>query len=551
MKTIRVKIIVMLLGSIGFTSIVAQNTFREVNSLNIEFFPKELIKISKNSVLVPSYYPSYPTASRFYISKFDTSGVCLWTKKYSSYDAEVIRGAVRGPNQSILTFGARRFFPTFPFYYQNLFPTISSYSLNGTVQNYLIAGDPYRRTFAQLEFITPDKQGNIIFGGQFDMYDEFHLDYEVYVFGKMDSLNNFIYCKRIYDTLGIAQFLDNFINSINFQDSTSIIIGQTEGTLLNPLGAGRGNFFMKINAIGDTIWTKNYDDFRPIVYSRTPSISINTTTSLLGGFVLNQTYHFDMVWFTMDSSGTVTKGFTFDAGMDERMDKFMMCSDSSLVFCGSITDSTGNQDAMVIKTDLSGNVLWAKRYGQANTTENAVNAVELSSGNLLILGTFVSPVTGFAEMLLFKTDAQGQSTYCDETNLQVTVTPFTMSHDTTCYSLRFLDALPFYSSYLNASADSFSSYDPCVPLSVKENLSFSKVKVFPNPARERLFLQSSVNTSGLFVLRDITGRVQISQALNPNFQQTEISLSNLASGVYFWEIICTNEERQTGKLVKE
>jgi hypothetical protein len=79
----------------------------------------------------------------------------------------------------------------------------------------------------------------------------------------------------------------------------------------------------------------------------------------------------------------------------------------------------------------------------------------------------------------------------------------------------------------------------------------SKVKVFPNPARERLFLQSSGNTSGLFVLRDITGRVQISQALSPNFQQTEISLSNLASGVYFWEIICLNEERQTGKVLKE
>jgi hypothetical protein len=253
----------------------------------------------------------------------------------------------------------------------------------------------------------------------------------------------------------------------------------------------------------------------------------------------------------MDSSGAVTKGFTFDAGMDERMDKFMMCSDSSLVFCGSITDSTGNQDAMVIRTDLSGNVIWAKRYGQASTSENAVNAVELSSGNLLILGTFVSPVTGFAEMLLLKTDALGNSNYCDETNLQVTVTPFTMSHDTTCYSLRFLDALPFYSSYLNASADSFSSYDPCIPVSIKEDKSISKVKVFPNPARERIYLQSSGNTSGLFVLRDITGRVQISQALNPNFQQTEISLSNLASGVYFWEIICTNEERQTGKLVKE
>ena len=393
--------------------------------------------------------------------------------------------------------------------------------------------------------------GNIVFGGRFDMYDELNFNYKVYLYGKLDSLNNLLYCKRIYDTLEINQVLYTIVNALNFQDSTSIIIGQAEGTLLNPLGFGRGNFFMKVNAIGDTIWTKNYDDFRPIVYSRTPSISINTTTSLLGGFVLNQTYHFDMVWFTMDSSGAVTKGFTFDAGMDERMDKFMMCSDSSLVFCGSITDSTGNQDAMVIRTDLSGNVLWAKRYGQANTTENAVNAVELSSGNLLILGTFVSPITGFAEMLLFKTDAQGQSTYCDETNLQVTVTPFTMSHDTTCYSLRFLDALPFYSSYLNASADSFSSYDPCIPVSIKEDKSMSKVKVFPNPARERIYLQSSGNTSGLFVLRDITGRVQISQALNPNFQQTEISLSNLASGVYFWEIICTNEERQTGKLVKE
>lgn len=547
MKTI--KIIIFFLNGFISTNLFAQYTFREVNSKNIGFYPKEILKISKNSVLVVSNQPSYP-ASRFHISKFDTSGVCTWTKKYSSYDAEGMNGAVRSSNQSILTFGTRLIYPTFPLNLQNLFPTICTYSLNGTVENYLISGDPYRLTIASMKFANIDKQGNIVFGGRFDMYDEFNFDHKVYIYGKIDSLNNIIYCKRLYDTLENVPILYTLGNAIHFQNSTSILVGQAEGTLLNPLGVGLGNFFMKVNAIGDTIWTKNYDDFRPIVYSLTPPISINTTTSVLGGWAKNYAEGYDMVWFALDSSGTVTKGFTFDAGMDERMDKFMMCSDSSLVFCGSITDSTGNQDAMVIKTDLSGNVLWAKRYGQATISENAVNAVELSSGNLLVLGTFVSSVTGFAEMLLLKTDALGNSNYCDETNLQVTVTPFTMSHDTTCYSLRFIDALPFYSSYLNASADSFSSYDPCIPVSIKEDKSISNVKVFPNPARERIFLQSSSNNSGLFMLRDITGRIQISQALNSNFQQAEISLSNLASGVYFYEIIFSNEERQTGKILK-
>jgi hypothetical protein len=546
-----------LLGFFLSISILkAQIGYQKIHksSVNRSISPFDIHRISKDGVLIFSKL-SNPN-SGYSLIKIDTTGLILWNKQYDSYEIDRLANTFYEKNSKLLISGYRVKERTYPVYYFHIYPFFSVIKLNGTVLDAKIFGHPSAFQMGHLTFIKEDLNKNIVLGGvDLDTYDDYHWG-TIGLFCKMDSLGNIIYNRKLYDTLQSNPF-ESFVNALDFPDSTTIFVGQysvgpnskSGDKLVNAIVPG--NFFMKVNGVGDTIWTKHYIDNSSIYYSKTPPINLSFYTGLFGGMIRNSSGNMDMVWFTMDSSGTVTKGFTFDAGLDERIDKFIMCSDSSLLLCGSISDSTVIPDGLLIKTDLSGNVLWAKRYGQDNIWENIVNAVELLSGNLLILGTYISPVSGNAEMLLIKTDALGQSSYCDETNLQVTVTPFTMNQDTVSYSFRFINGPSIYSSSLNVSNQTFSSYDPCIPVSIKEDKSISKLKVFPNPARERIYLQSSGNTGGLFVLRDITGRVQISQALSPNFQQTEISLSNLASGVYFWEIICTNEERQTGKLVKE
>lgn len=69
-------------------------------------------------------------------------------------------------------------------------------------------------------------------------------------------------------------------------------------------------------------------------------------------------------------------------------------------------DQAPNSDAFLFKVDSSGNWLWYKAYGDSQS-DNAYKVVEDANGNLIICGSATTPGVTDYDVLLVKTDADG------------------------------------------------------------------------------------------------------------------------------------------------
>lgn len=74
------------------------------------------------------------------------------------------------------------------------------------------------------------------------------------------------------------------------------------------------------------------------------------------------------------------------------------------------------------------------------------------------------------------------------------------------------------------------------------------IKIFPNPAADQFFIQSSLSTTAQLALFDVTGRLLLQKSLVST--TTEVSVQTLPNGVY-WLRIWSEEGVLVRKLVKE
>jgi hypothetical protein len=81
---------------------------------------------------------------------------------------------------------------------------------------------------------------------------------------------------------------------------------------------------------------------------------------------------------------------------------------------------------------------------------------------------------------------------------------------------------------------------------VEEDL--KEVKVYPNPFSNRLTVNAEGYENAKFVLQNILGQKIISQTING---KTDISVTDVESGVYFYSVISENKIISSGKLLKE
>ena len=88
------------------------------------------------------------------------------------------------------------------------------------------------------------------------------------------------------------------------------------------------------------------------------------------------------------------------------------------------------------------------------------------------------------------------------------------------------------------------------PVGISENVEeFHKLQLFPNPARETVWLQLNTNERASMVLRNKLGQVvQQQELINA---QTLIDLSSLRSGLYLVEVLHENGERSVQRLIKK
>jgi Secretion system C-terminal sorting domain/SprB repeat len=172
---------------------------------------------------------------------------------------------------------------------------------------------------------------------------------------------------------------------------------------------GFDNYLIRLNANGDTLWTKTYGNTG---YDEAQSIKQTSD----GGFIMvGQTATVDyagdvylvktdangvLVWST--AFGSATK---FDFGYSVRQ-----TSDGGYIIAG-LTNSTGAglRDVLLLKTNATGVLQWSKTYGGAADDE-ARSVEETADGGFIISGFTQSYGSGY-QMYLIKTNSTGNVTW--------------------------------------------------------------------------------------------------------------------------------------------
>jgi predicted secreted protein len=175
----------------------------------------------------------------------------------------------------------------------------------------------------------------------------------------------------------------------------------------NSFGAGGYDFWLiKTDADGNIEWNKTYGGVQD-------ETCFDTCQTSDGGYALSgNTTSFgagncDMWLVKTDASGNMLWNKTYGGTGNEQGIGVIQTIDGGYVISGE-TDSfgAGLLDYWLVKTDVTGNMLWNKTYG-GTSPDHGKNTVQTSDGGYAMVGYTSSFGAGSQDCWLVKTDASG------------------------------------------------------------------------------------------------------------------------------------------------
>ena len=203
---------------------------------------------------------------------------------------------------------------------------------------------------------------------------------------------------------GASQDFGNSVKQTN--DGGYIVTGVTES-----YGAGNKDaYLIKTDASGDSLWTKTFggskfdlgnfveqtDDGGYIVTGRTASFGAGS----LDIYLIKTDGNGDSLW------AKTFGGSSFDLGFS-----LQQTTDGGYIIIGG-TDSygSGDRDVYLIKTDVNGDLIWAKTFGGSGF-DLGTSIQQTTDGGYIILGGTDSFGNGDRDLLLIKADGNGNITF--------------------------------------------------------------------------------------------------------------------------------------------
>ena len=158
------------------------------------------------------------------------------------------------------------------------------------------------------------------------------------------------------------------------------------------------SWFLFNNTFGDA----SYDYGRSLIELNDGGYLIAGNTSLLGDNYSNA------LLIKIDHTGKEKwkRDYTFSSV--DRLNMVKELQDGSLIAAGFTMSSTNySKDILVIKTDAQGNLEWQRSYGDAQ--DETANSIDISSdGGFIISGEVINENTGFSLCYLIKIDDEGE-----------------------------------------------------------------------------------------------------------------------------------------------
>jgi hypothetical protein len=278
---------------------------------------------------------------------------------------------------------------------------------------------------------------------------------------------------------------------------------------------------IKTDADGNVIWAKNY--------LGTIASSVQQTSD--GGYILaGNTFSFgagsaDIILIKTDANGNIQWAKTYGEIGNDRAYSVQQTSDGGYIVAG-FTDSFGaGGDILLIKTDASGNIIWAKTYG-GTVSDGASSVQQTSDGGYIVAGWTASFGAGSGDILLIKTDANGNIGSCSIVqNVNPTVNTVSPTVTTPTPSV-FSESPTVNSVSPTVTSPTLTVSEPC-PLSISEFC--QPVSGLITPYKGGI----KVSVSGEFEVKvyNVSGGI-VKSVKGKNKVKIELS-----RGVYFVEVI--------------
>ncbi len=223
-----------------------------------------------------------------------------------------------------------------------------------------------------------------------------------YYYAKLDTLGAFIY-SNIYN--GVINGSDYASSMVTDASNLPAVAGGTKSTLTQQDG-----FMVKYDATGNEQWQSvfpgvgGFNDYLNVV-------DINSSGHYYaGGYTETSSNNPDMWIIKVDGNGLklwdlVLQG-TNVGGKDEVKDVFTDNFNNGYAAGYQYNNGTG-QDAVLVKFNSSGTLLWSKKLSGSGNQKDGYLDVGSKNGNTLYAAGYTTKPNGESDMLLAKYDANG------------------------------------------------------------------------------------------------------------------------------------------------
>lgn len=194
-------------------------------------------------------------------------------------------------------------------------------------------------------------------------------------------------------------------NSLSKTDDGGYILCGTSKNYSN--GVEYDLYLIRTNMVGDTLWSRRYGNvsgdesgYCVIQTSDGGFITTGYSTSFGSGYR-------DIYLLKTDSIGTVEWTTAFGGNNEECGLSIQQCADSGFIITGWTNSfGAGDADALVWRTDKSGNTEWAKTYG-GTSYDFGISVVQTNDGGYVITGQTASFGDTLGDLYLVKMDSSG------------------------------------------------------------------------------------------------------------------------------------------------
>ena len=384
----KVKILLLVLFLLLTGETGAQIMFQRHYGGNADDYGSRVLQMDDGGYLVASITESFGAGSGdIYLIRTNEYGDVQWTKTYGGVGDEQPNAMKKTTDGNIIIAGRT-----------------SSYGA-GSTDCFLLKinqnGDTlWTKTYGgtneenALDIIQTSDGGFLLIGSTLTFTHSFSSAYAIKVNDVGDTLWTKTYEKKISNS---------GTSAIQLTDGGYYIVGQTG--LPGQLQAS-DCYFIRTNALGDTLWTKTYGgnnyDGAFQCYDNGDGLIISGTTKSFGSgnndiFLSKFDYFGNNIWYK-----------TYGGLSDEIGGRFARTNDNGFILTGYTSSyGMGNQDAYLIKTDNNGDTVWTRNFGYSSV-EFAISVIQTSDNGYAISGYTNNFGAGF-DVYLIKTNSQGIS----------------------------------------------------------------------------------------------------------------------------------------------